>query len=268
VARKSDEALNTPGERIAIVAGLRTPFARQLTAYSEMSAIQLGVLATTELMARLDLDPALVERMAYGQVGIQPEAPNIAREVVLGSGLLPSTDAYSISRACATSFQTTADIAQAIRLGEIEVGMAGGADSASVLPIQVSRKLAQALIHASRAKTLGQKLRLFRGHPSQDLLPRPPAVRRTTPPISAWGISPNRWPKSRHRPGGAGQPRPALPPAGPPGLGRTASSPKRSCRNRAAVQGARGAGQQHTRPTRARSSSRSCGRPSTAATAR
>lgn len=177
MARKSDEALNTPGERIAIVAGLRTPFARQLTAYSEMSAIQLGVLATTELMARLDLDPALVERMAYGQVGIQPEAPNIAREVVLGSGLLPSTDAYSISRACATSFQTTADIAQAIRLGEIEVGMAGGADSASVLPIQVSRKLAQALIHASRAKTLGQKLRLFRGIRPRHLLPVAPAVK-------------------------------------------------------------------------------------------
>ncbi len=177
MARTTDDTMHSPGERVAVVAGLRTPFARQLTTYSEMSAIQLGVLVTTELLARLDLDPALIERLVYGQVGLQPEAPNTAREVVLGAGLPPSTDAYSVSRACATSFQSTADIAQAIRLGEIEVGLAGGADSASVLPIQVSRKLARALIHASRAKSLGQRLRLFRGIRPRDLLPVAPAVK-------------------------------------------------------------------------------------------
>ncbi len=177
MARNSDNHMHASGNRVAVVAGLRTPFARQLTAYSEMSAIQLGVLVTTELLARTDLDPALVERLVYGQVGIQPEAPNPAREVGLGAGLPPSTDAYSVSRACATSFQSTADIAQAIRLGHIEVGLAGGADSASVLPIQVSNKLARALIHSTKAKTLWQKLRLLRGLRPRDLLPVAPAVR-------------------------------------------------------------------------------------------
>ncbi|MCC5810875.1 MAG: acetyl-CoA C-acyltransferase FadI [Ectothiorhodospiraceae bacterium] len=172
-----DERFHAPGERVAVVAGLRTPFARQLTTYREMNAIQLGVLVTTELMARLDLDPELVERLVYGQVGIMPEAPNIAREVVLGAGLPPSVDSYSVSRACATSFQSTADIAQAIRLGEIEIGMAGGADSASVLPIQVSKKLSRALIHSTKAKTVGQKLKLFRSIRPGDLVPKAPAVR-------------------------------------------------------------------------------------------
>ncbi len=177
MAQEIDERFHAPGERVAVVAGLRTPFARQLTAFREMNAIQLGVLVTTELMARLDLDPALIERLVYGQVGIMPEAPNIAREVVLGAGLPPSVDSYSVSRACATSFQSTADIAQAIRLGEIEIGMAGGADSASVLPIQVSKKLSRALIHSTKAKTLGQKLKLFRNIRPGDLVPKAPAVR-------------------------------------------------------------------------------------------
>lgn len=177
-ARKQIET--PPGERVAVVAGLRTPFARQLTAFSDLNAIQLGTMVTTELLARLDLDPALVERFVYGQVGILPEAPNMAREVMLSAGLPPSTDAYSISRACATSFQTTADVAQAIRLGDIEIGMAGGADSTSVLPIQFSRKLSRAFIHSTRAKGVLAKLKLFRGIRPKDFAPRPPAVRDYT----------------------------------------------------------------------------------------
>ncbi|PWG62053.1 acetyl-CoA C-acyltransferase FadI [Sediminicurvatus halobius] len=166
-----------PGERLAVVGGLRTPFARQLTAYRDMDAIELGTLVVSELVARLDLDPALVERLVFGQVVIRPEAPNIAREVVLGAGLDPATDAYSVSRACATSFQTAADVAAAVHRGEIELGIAGGADSTSVLPIGVSRRLGGALLRASKAKSLVERLRAFRGVRAGDLVPRPPAVR-------------------------------------------------------------------------------------------
>jgi acetyl-CoA acyltransferase len=169
--------LSTSADRVAVVAGLRTPFARQLTAYRDMTAIQLGTMVTAELLARLDLDPKLIERVVYGQVVQMPEAPNIAREVVLGTGMDVATDAYSISRACATSFQTTADIAAAIRLGDIDIGIAGGADSSSVLPIQVSRRLASVLLRANRAKTLSERLKLFASLRPRDLAPRPPAIR-------------------------------------------------------------------------------------------
>ena len=171
---------NRRGERVAIVAGLRTPFARQLTAYRDLSAIDLGILVTAELMARLDLDSALVERVVYGQVGILPQAPNIAREVVLGAGLPAGTDAYSVSRACATSFQSTAEVAAAIANGEIKIGLAGGADSTSVLPLQLSRPLARALIHASKARSLRERLRCFRGVRPRHFIPRPPAVKDYT----------------------------------------------------------------------------------------
>src|SRR5690606_14668861 len=116
-------------DRVAIVAGLRTPFARQGGHLKHLSAIQLGQMVVSELLARTEIDPALIERVVYGQVMGLPEAPNIAREVVLGTALPVSTDAYSVSRACATSFQSAVNIAEAIMLGDIEIGLAGGADS-------------------------------------------------------------------------------------------------------------------------------------------
>ena len=169
-----------PGERVAIVAGLRTPFARQLTAYRQLNAIELGVMVTNELLTRLDLDPKLIERVVYGQVVILPEAPNIAREVVLNTGMDVKTDAFSVSRACATSFQSTVNIAQAIQTGDIEIGLAGGADSTSVLPIQVSRKLANALTGVSKARSFGAKWRLFKSLRPKDLKPVAPAIKDYT----------------------------------------------------------------------------------------
>ncbi len=176
--------MHTPGERVAVIAGLRTPFARQFTLYKEMNAIDLGILVTSELLARLDLDHALIERLVYGQVWALPEAPNIAREVVLGAGMNARTDAYSVSRACATSLQAIVDIAQAIMLGEIEIGLAGGADSTSAAPTQLSRKLSQALMQARKAKTLTSKLKFFKDIRLRDLLPVALAVKDYTTEMS------------------------------------------------------------------------------------
>ena len=169
-----------PQDRVALVAGVRTPFARQLTAYQHLNAIELGIMASNELLARLTFDPKLIQRVVYGHVIALPEAPNIAREVVLGCGMDSRTDAYSVSRACATSFQSAAAIAQAIQTNEIDIGLAGGADSTSVLPIQVSKKLGAALVRFGKAKTLGQKLKLLRGLGFKDLAPVPPAIKDYT----------------------------------------------------------------------------------------
>ena len=168
------------GERIAVVGGLRTPFARQLTAFADTDAVELGAMVTNELLTRLDLDPAVIDRLVYGQVITRPEAPNIAREVALNAGMPVTTDAYSVSRACATSFETTASVARAIQVGEIEAGIAGGADSSSVLPMTLSRRLAGALLRASKARHWRQRLQAFRGLRFRDLRPRPPALRDYT----------------------------------------------------------------------------------------
>ena len=150
------------GERIAIVSGLRTPFARQGTSFKEVPAVDLGKMVVSELLARTQIDPKLVDQVVFGQVVQMPAAPNIAREIVLGTGMNVSTDAYSVTRACATSFQSAVNVAESIMAGNIEIGIAGGADSSSVLPIGVSKSLAQGLLELSKAKTLPQKLSILR----------------------------------------------------------------------------------------------------------
>ncbi|MDV6251562.1 acetyl-CoA C-acyltransferase FadI [Vibrio sp. EA2] len=170
------EVKTRQGERVAIVAGLRTPFARQSTEFSQVPAVDLGKMVVSEMLARTDLDPKLIEQVVFGQVVQMPEAPNIAREIVLGTGMNVHTDAYSVTRACATSFQAAVNVAESIMAGTIDIGIAGGADSSSVLPIGVSKKLAANLLALSKTKTLGQKLNVIRNLSFKDLMPVPPAV--------------------------------------------------------------------------------------------
>ncbi|MGL4225321.1 MAG: acetyl-CoA C-acyltransferase FadI [Vibrio sp.] len=164
------------GERIAIVAGLRTPFTRQSSEFSQLAAVDLGKMVVQELIARTMLDPKLIEQVVFGQVVQMPEAPNIAREIVLGTGMSIHTDAYSVTRACATGFQAVVNVAESIMAGTIDIGIAGGADSCSVLPIGVSKPMAAALLALSKAKTLRQKVMALRGLTWRDALPVPPAV--------------------------------------------------------------------------------------------
>ncbi|MCU8115487.1 acetyl-CoA C-acyltransferase FadI [Vibrio vulnificus] len=170
------EVKTRQGERVAIVAGLRTPFARQSTEFSQVPAVDLGKMVVSDLLARTDIDPKLIDQVVFGQVVQMPEAPNIAREIVLGTGMNIHTDAYSVSRACATSFQSAVNVAESIMAGAIDIGIAGGADSSSVLPIGVSKKLAASLLALSKTKTLGQKLKVLSGLGLKDLMPVPPAV--------------------------------------------------------------------------------------------
>ena len=163
-------------ERIAIVDGLRTPFARQSTVYRDIPAVELGRAVVQELIFRQSFPAELVDLVVFGQVIQMPAAPNIAREIVLSTGLPVTTDAYSVTRACATSFQAIANAAQAIQCGQNQIAVAGGADSASVLPIGVSRKLAGVLLDLSKARKLSQKLRLLASLRPRDLLPVAPAV--------------------------------------------------------------------------------------------
>ncbi|MGJ7094892.1 acetyl-CoA C-acyltransferase FadI [Vibrio hannami] len=173
---RRQEVKTRSGERIAVVAGLRTPFARQSTEFGQVPAVDLGKMVVSELLARTEVDPALIEQVVYGQVIQMPAAPNIAREIVLGTGMNINTDAYSVTRACATSFQSAVNVTESIMAGNIDIGIAGGADSTSVLPITVSRKLASSLLALSKAKTLGQKLKIARKLSLRDLAPVPPAV--------------------------------------------------------------------------------------------
>ena len=169
-------ARSASGPRVALVAGLRTPFVKQGTGLRAMTAVELGTAAVRELIMRTGIAPREIERVVFGQVVPSLVAPNIAREVVIDSGLPRDIDATSVVRACTTSYQTAIDLSRAIATGDVDAGIAGGADSASDVPVAVSKKLAQALIRLGRARTVGDRLKAFRHLTPRDFLPEPPAL--------------------------------------------------------------------------------------------
>lgn len=162
--------------RVAVVAGCRTPFARAGTAYRDLTALDLAKACVRELIERTDVDPASVGQVVMGQVVPSVKAPNLAREVALGTGLPPEVPAHTVNRACASAGQAIVDLCNATRTGETDMGIAGGAESLSDVPILHSRRMAQALVEASRAKSLGARLAAFARIRPRDLVPETPAI--------------------------------------------------------------------------------------------
>ena len=164
------------GRRVAIVAGLRTPFVKSNTAFKDFSALELGRQVVSELVQRAEIPPSAIDQIVFGAVIPSVQLPNIAREVGLASGLPKNIDAYSVVRACATSLQAMTSAADEIALGEIDLAIAGGAEAMSDVPIMYSRPVAQAVVAASRGRTLMEKLQAFTDVSAKDLLPVPPAI--------------------------------------------------------------------------------------------
>ena len=100
----------------------------------------------------------------------------IAAPAVLGCGLHPTTPAYDLQRACGTSLSALAQLANCIDRGEIDCAIAGGADSASDVPLSYSRNLQRTVLSLSRGKSWGDKLGTIGDLRPWDLAPKHPGV--------------------------------------------------------------------------------------------
>jgi acetyl-CoA acyltransferase len=168
------------GRRVAIVAGVRTPFAKAGTALKSISAIDLGKLSVAELLQRTNLDGKEVQALVFGTVIPSVVAPNIAREVSLMPLLPKGVQAYSVSRACASANQAITDAADQIALGNLEVAIAGGSESLSNIPILHAQGMAETLVLASKAKSLPARLKVFSRLRPKDFVPITPAIAEPT----------------------------------------------------------------------------------------
>jgi acetyl-CoA acyltransferase len=164
------------GRRVAIVAGVRTPFIKAGTAFKTISAIDLGKLCVAELLQRTNLDGKEVQALVFGTVIPSIVAPNIAREVSLLPQLPKGVQAFSVSRACASANQAITDAADQIALGQVDVAIAGGSESLSNIPIMHSQGFAEALVLASKAKSLPGRLKALARIRPKDLVPITPAI--------------------------------------------------------------------------------------------
>jgi acetyl-CoA acyltransferase len=164
------------GRRVAIVAGVRTPFAKAGTAFKSISAIDLGKLCVAELLQRTNLDGKEVQALVFGTVIPSVIAPNIAREVSLLPLLPKGVQAYTVSRACASANQAITDAADQIALGHLDVAIAGGSESLSNIPILHAQGFADALVLASKARTFAARLKALSRIRPKDLVPVTPAI--------------------------------------------------------------------------------------------
>ena len=164
------------GRRVAIVAGVRTPFAKAGTALKSISAIDLGKLCVAELLQRTNLDGKEVQGLVFGTVIPSVVSPNIAREVSLMPQLPKGVQAFSVSRACASANQAITDAADQIALGHLDVAIAGGAESLSNIPILHSAGMAETLVLASKAKSLPARLKTLSRLRPKDFVPITPAI--------------------------------------------------------------------------------------------
>jgi len=164
------------GRRVAIVAGLRTPFERSGTLFKSLSAQDLGRAVVAELVARNGLDGEEIDTLVFGTVVPSVLAPNIAREVALLPMLPKGIPAVTVSRACTSANQAITDAADQIALGHADVAIAGGAESLSNVPILHSRGFANALVSASKAKTISGRFGALARLRPRDLIPITPAI--------------------------------------------------------------------------------------------
>ncbi len=163
-------------KRVAIVRGIRTPFAKSGTHYAHLTALDLGKLAVAELIERSSIDPNEVQEVVFGNVIPSVKAPNIAREIVLGTGLPKKIPGFTIGMACASANQAITAAADMIFRGSADVVVAGGSESLSDVPILFSRNFTKALVGASKQRTSLGKIGSFTKIRPKDLLPETPAI--------------------------------------------------------------------------------------------
>jgi len=162
--------------RVAILGGARIPFARANGAYNEFSNQDMLTAALKALVEKFTLKGERMGEVAAGAVIKHSRDWNLARESTLGSGLHPTTPAYDLQRACGTSLSAVAQLANRIDRGEIECAIAGGADSASDVPLTYSKNLQRTVLSLSRGKSWADKLGTIGDLRPWDLAPKHPGV--------------------------------------------------------------------------------------------
>src|ERR687892_600022 len=150
----------TAPREVFVVGGNRIPFARSNGPYAEASNQDMLTAALDGLVARFSLQGERLGEVAAGAVLKHARDFNLTRESVLGSALDSTTPAYDIQQACDTGLEAAVLVANKIALGQIDVGIAGGVDTASDAPVGLNEDLRQVLMEARRAKSAGQRLKL------------------------------------------------------------------------------------------------------------
>jgi acetyl-CoA C-acetyltransferase len=162
--------------RVAVVGGMRIPFARGHGAYAQVGNQEMFTTVLQALVAKCRIAGERLGDVTGGGVLKHSKDFNLVRECVLSSGLDPQTPGIDMQRACGTGLDAAISVATRIALGQMDAGIAGGFDTVSDPPIVYPRSYQQLLLRAYRARTLGQKIAPFLGLRPKHFKPVMPGV--------------------------------------------------------------------------------------------
>ena len=169
---------------IAIVEGVRTPFAKAWTNYKDWTHADLGRQSVAELINRIDIDPQLIDELIFGCVAAPMDGPNVGREIVLRSQLPQHIPASTVQMYCASSAYAAVQGINSLLVGTSDVVIAGGVEAMSAARARFSLSLTHALQEASTARSLQARVRALRSIKPGDLKPRTPAIEEPTTGLS------------------------------------------------------------------------------------
>ncbi|KAA1261410.1 3-ketoacyl-CoA thiolase [Rubripirellula obstinata] len=154
-------------DRIAIIDGIRTPFAKAGTDLAAMKAQKLASIVIRELLDRTAIDPELVDEVIVGCVANPMDAANVGRVAALMAGLPQRSRGYTVSRNCAAGFESVTSGYEKLFCGAAEVVIAGGTESMSNIPLIYNKHMTGLLTDLMRSKSAIAKLKTlasFRPH--------------------------------------------------------------------------------------------------------
>ncbi len=166
--------MNAAVNRVAVLGGIRIPFARQNGPYARASNQDMLTATLNALSARFGLEGETLGEVATGAVLKHSRDFNLTRESVLGSTLASETPAYDVQQACGTGLEATILVANKIALGQIDCGIAGGVDTTSDAPLALNEDLRSVLLDLSRARSNAARLRTLARLRPQQLIPEIP----------------------------------------------------------------------------------------------
>jgi acetyl-CoA C-acetyltransferase len=145
--------------RVAIIGGVRIPFARGNGAYAEVGNQEMLTAALRGVVARYGLQGQRLGDVAAGAVMKHSSQWNLTRESVLGCGLAAETPGLDLQRACGTSLEAAIGLGNKIALGQIDSGIAAGVDTVSDPPVVYPRSFQQLLLKSYRGKSAGERVK-------------------------------------------------------------------------------------------------------------
>ena len=166
--------MNANARRVAVLGGIRIPFARQNGPYARASNQDMLTATLEALIAKFGLEDETLGEVAAGGVLKHSRDFNLTRECVLGTRLNPHTPAYDLQQACGTGLEAAILVANKVALGQIDSGIAGGFDTTSDAPIAVNEDLRQVLLDVTRTKSNTGRLKALTRLRPQQIVPQVP----------------------------------------------------------------------------------------------